>query len=117
MLSVGIRDSGHEAPIIKAFIGLHRGISRATGGGTNVRSALLQHRSLHLLGTDHSVVCLSAPHRASFISAPDRTVSTFCQLCLTFSTHSPSSDLSFTWGPSVLPRGKLTYFLSKCPQT
>ena len=88
MLNVGIRDSGHEAPIIKAFIGLHHGISRATGGGTNVRSALLQHRSLPLLGTDHSVVCLSAPHRASFISAADRTVSTFCQLCLTFSTHS-----------------------------
>ena len=58
MLNVGIRDSGHEAPIIKAFIGLHRGISRATGGGTNVRSALLQHRSLPLLGTDHSLSCL-----------------------------------------------------------
>ncbi|XP_042096802.1 substance-K receptor isoform X3 [Ovis aries] len=35
---------------------------RATGGGTNVRSALLQHRSLHLLGTDHPVVCLSLHH-------------------------------------------------------
>ena len=62
MLSVGIRDSGHEAPIIKAFIGLHHGISRATGGRTNVRSVLLKHRTLHLLGTDHSVVCLCPHH-------------------------------------------------------
>ena len=61
MLSVGIRDSGHEAPIIKAFIGLHHGISRATGGRTNVRSVLLKHRTLHLLGTDR-VVCLCPHH-------------------------------------------------------
>ena len=104
MLSVGIRDSGHEAPIIKAFIGLHRGLSRATGGGTNVRSALLQHRSLRLLGTDHPVVCLSLHHTGPhlFLLLTGQCLPSAGSVSLLHSL-SPSSDLSFTWGPSVLP--------------